>query len=210
MAMIEGWGYGSALVRGMRSAGHHAARWWRLRTKSLAEQYPQWDIGAHSYGWIKVVDFGDGSRLRIGDYCSMATGIVMFLGGEHRADWVTTYPFPAFRRIQVDRQDFHLSKGDISIGSDVWIGARAMVLSGTTIGHGCVIGAGSVVAGDLPPYSIAAGNPCRVVRSRFSPDEVADLLEIAWWDWPAEKVDQFIPVLLSQDIAAFIRAAKSA
>ena len=95
------------------------------------------------------------------------------------------------------------SKGDIVIGNDVWIGARATILSGVTIGDGAVVGAGSLVVSDVPAYAISAGNPCRTTRLRFSPDTIARLLEVRWWDWPRPELVAALPFLLSGDHDAF-------
>lgn len=82
----------------------------------------------------------------------------------------------------------HDLKGDVVIESDVWIGTRVMVLPGVTIGHGCVIGAGSVVTQDCQPYGIYAGNPARFIRFRFPEEKIQLLLESQWWTWPLSKI----------------------
>jgi chloramphenicol O-acetyltransferase type B len=172
----------------------------RRRDMMLASRYPEHRIGRHSYGWPEIMSFGNDGRLTIGDYCSFAAGVVVLLGGEHRADWLTTYPFPALWPVAKTIPGHPATKGDVSIGSDVWIGANAILISGTDIGHGAVIGAGSVVAGSIPPYSVAAGNPCRVIRPRFDADTISTLLAIRWWDWPEDTIARVLPVLLSNDI----------
>ena len=82
------------------------------------------------------------------------------------------------------------------IGSDVWIAGNAIILSGVTIGDGAVVGAGSVVVEDVPPYTIVFGNPARVVRKRFSDDIIAALLDVRWWDLSREQVNALRPLLL--------------
>jgi virginiamycin A acetyltransferase len=96
--------------------------------------------------------------------------------------------------------------GPIEVGHDVWIGTEAPTLPGVTIGHGAVIGARAVVARDVPPCAVMAGNPARVVRMRFDAETVARLLAIAWWDWPAGRVACAIPALVRGDVAALTRA----
>jgi len=128
------------------------------------------------------------------------------LGGGHRTEWVTTYPFSA-----LDPQHKHISghpvsKGDVVIGNDVWIGREAMILSGVTIGNGAVVGARAVVARDIPAYAIVAGNPMKMIRFRFSENQRLALERIAWWEWPRARIDAAMPMLLSDDIDAFINA----
>jgi len=79
------------------------------------------------------------------------------------------------------------SKGDISLGSDVWIGTQSVVLSGATISDGAVIGANSVVNSFVPPYAIAVGSPAKVVKYRFSDQLIRRLLTLKWWDWGDEE-----------------------
>jgi hypothetical protein len=112
---------------------------------------------------------------------------VLFVFGEHRTDLVSTYPLRTLLTPDGRNHDA-TEKGEIAIGSDVWIGTRAMILSGVTIGHGAVVAAGAVVTRDVPPYAIVAGVPARVLRYRFDADTIERLLAIAWWEWPDERV----------------------
>jgi acetyltransferase-like isoleucine patch superfamily enzyme len=172
----------------------------------LREPYAQ--VGAHTYGKPEVVQFyGSEARLKIGKFCSIAGSVTIFLGGDHRTDWVTTYPFPvlsAFWPKVPSIPDTAVTKGDVVIGNDVWIGFGAMILSGVTIGDGSVIGARAVVAGDIPPYAVAVGNPARPVSRRFDEATVARLLRVRWWDWPDEVIAERIPLLCSGDLASFL------
>lgn len=161
-------------------------------------------IGRFTYG-TPALHFGSsGARLRVGQFCSFANDVKIFLGGEHRTDWVTTYPFPQMLACAEGIAGHPATKGDVVIGNDVWIGHGATVLSGVTIGDGAVIGAHAVVARDVPPYAIAVGNPARVLRRRFTEAQIAALLEIAWWDWPLERIESEHRDLLSGNIDAFI------
>lgn len=130
------------------------------------------EIGSMTYGTINAIDFYDGGKLKIGSFCSIAKNVLFVLGGEHYYKTLSTYPFNHFFENKISA----FSKGDIIIGDDVWIGVNSIVLSGVTIGKGAVIGAGSVVTKDIPPYSIAAGNPARVIKKRFS-DEIIKKIE---------------------------------
>ncbi|EHH69666.1 CatB-related O-acetyltransferase [Gluconobacter morbifer] len=161
-------------------------------------------IGRHTYGHPQVQEAGY-APLRIGAYCSIADQVMLILGN-HALDTVTTYPFQTLNGIwdgASEAGDDHDMKG-ITIGNDVWIGFRAVVLPGVTIGDGAVIGAGSIVTKDVPPYAIHAGNPAKLIRYRFAPDIIEDLLKIRWWDWDDEKVNALAPELLSRDIRSFV------
>lgn len=179
----------------------------RGQAKFLA-RYPRYQYGYGSYGLPEVHDWDEGTTLEIGRYCSIAEGVNIYLGGGHRSDWVTTYPFPAFIAQARHIQGYAISRGDVRIGSDVWLCSGATILSGVTIGNGAVVAAASVVTRDVPPYAIVAGNPARVVRWRFDEATRSALLELCWWEWPQEKVMAAIPMLCSDDIDAFIEAAK--
>lgn len=174
-----------------------------MSEKSLQEIYPHFEIGRGSYGGLRIFDWKDGTTVKVGSYCSFAFGVNVLLGGEHRIEWVTTYPFTAFRP-ELNMEGHPKSKGDISIGSDVWVGAEAMILSGVNIGHGAVIGARSVVTHNIPPYAIAVGYPAKIIGYRFGNVEIAGLLHIAWWEWPEERITRALPFLCAADIWGFI------
>lgn len=131
----------------------------------------------------------------------------IFLGGEHRVDWLTTYPFSVFWAEARHIEGHPRIKGDVVIGNDVWIGTDAMILSGVTIGDGAVIGAGAVVGKDVPPYSIVIGNPGVVVRRRFTEEVIGRLLAIQWWNWDDDRIKKVLPLLLSDDPEPFLAAA---
>ena len=177
------------------------------------EDLKQYDIGRYSWGHLTVSSRGPGTTLRVGQFCSFAHGAHIILGGEHRADFVSTYRFPAYPPFnQTHRhlaEDTSVSKGAVVIGNDVWLGHQSLVLSGVTIGDGAIIGAGSVVRHDIPPYAIVAGNPARVAGFRFSPEEIKALLELKWWDWPVERIGAHLDLIMSADVTAFLDAAST-
>lgn len=158
--------------------------------------------GPHTYGQPTIFWWGEEARLMIGDYCSIASGVSFMLGGNHHSEWVTTYPFDA------DPEAWPTSpiakvvpetKGDIVVGSDVWIGTSAFILSGVTIGHGAIIAARSVVTKDVPPYAIVGGNPAKLIRYRFPPEVIERLMSIQWWTWSEDRIAAALPALLSPD-----------
>ncbi|MFN3868435.1 MAG: CatB-related O-acetyltransferase [Hyphomicrobiaceae bacterium] len=167
-------------------------------------------IGDHSYGTPKV-RFASAARLGIGRFCSFADRVEIFLGGNHRLDFVSTYPFHAHpKRWQrgTPLASVAATKGDVVIGCDVWIGSGARIMSGVSIGHGAVVGAGAVVGRDVPPFAIVAGNPAAVVRMRFSEAQIAGLLETAWWDLRDDQIAELAPLLSSTDIDGLIDRAR--
>lgn len=163
-------------------------------------------MGKGSYGQPQVLGFGEGACAIVGKYCSIADGVIFMTGGEHRVDWVTTYPFSAlWPNVAGHIQGHPKTKGNIVIGNDVWIGMNALILSGVTIGDGAVIGAGALVAKDVPPYAIVGGNPAKLIRYRFDPQTIKKLLVIAWWDWTDDEIIKAMPLMLSNDISAFVK-----
>ncbi|WP_279362441.1 CatB-related O-acetyltransferase [Xanthomonas sacchari] len=175
----------------------------------LVSNDPRITVGRFTYGEARFKVWTEAERIQIGAFCSIAEGVIIFGGGEHRSDWITTYPLRiAFGSPGAGQDGLPHTKGPTIIGNDVWIGHGAMVLSGVTVGDGACIGAGAVVSKDVPPYAIVAGNPARLVRMRFDAQSVARLLEIRWWDWPIEKIRAFESLLSDSDISAFIEAAE--
>jgi len=154
--------------------------------------------------------YGPG-RLVMGRYCALARDVRFIMGAAaHRTDAVATYPFPMFGGDWLQHMPAFAERpvrGDTVLGSDVWLGYRATVLPGVTIGSGAVVAAESVVASDVPPYAVVAGNPARVQRRRFSDHDVDRLLALAWWDRPADWVTRNVGALMSGDVDALERAA---
>jgi acetyltransferase-like isoleucine patch superfamily enzyme len=159
-------------------------------------------------------------KISVGKYCSIADQVVIFTGGNRHTDFAANYPvdvlgsvprnssdskrrsvgaspviFNTLRRVaqsipylQIGRS--YLGTKNTTIGNDVWIGFGALIMGGVAVGDGAVVAAGSVVFSEVPPYAVAAGNPARVIRSRFSQRTVERLLRIRWWDWPEDKIRQ--------------------
>ena len=148
-------------------------------------------------------EFGD--RLIIGKFCAIASGVRFIMGSaNHRISSISTYPFHVFGGAWEEHTPPHLSqlpfKGDTVVGHDVWIGRESVILPGVHIGDGAIVAAYSVVARDVPPYTLVGGNPARKIRRRFDPELISWLLELRWWDFPPERLDAFLPVLCSDDL----------
>ncbi|MFM9913333.1 MAG: CatB-related O-acetyltransferase [Methylophilaceae bacterium] len=148
-------------------------------------------IGRFSYGYekISIMQWGEGASLKIGSFCSIASSVTIFLGGNHRLDWITTFPFGHIFENElggVGIQGHPATNGDVSIGDDVWIGHGSTILSGVTIGCGAVIAANSNIVKDVIPYEVVGGNPAKHIKNRFSNEIRGLLLELKWWDLPLD------------------------
>ena len=166
-------------------------------------------IGRFSYGDPEILVWSTTDRkVIIGNFTSIAKGCKIILNGEHNTDWITTFPFRKFRSRwpQAAQIKGHpKTKGNVIIGSDVWIGRDSMILSGLKIGHGAVIGAKSLVTKDVEPYTIVGGNPAGFIKKRFSDRQIKNLLEIKWWNWPDNQIINNISLLSSNKIDNFIK-----
>lgn len=134
------------------------------------------NIGNCSYGNITVLSFGGTSKLQIGHFCSIASGVVFNLSGDHPTNRVSTFPFMA--KALNGKMNEAASKGDIIIEDDVWIGQNAIIMSGITIGQGAVVAAGAVVTSTVPPYAIVGGVPAKIIRYRFEQPIIDYLLTL--------------------------------
>ncbi|HNW82989.1 MAG TPA: CatB-related O-acetyltransferase [bacterium] len=144
-------------------------------------------------------------RLIIGKFCSIACGAkFIFTSANHTLNSLSTYPFPIFfEEWNLDKKNVATAwdnKGDIVIGNDVWIGYEAVVLSGVHIGDGAIIGTRAVVTKDIPPYAIVGGVPAKEIRKRFDEETISKLKQIEWWNWPFDKIQQFLPYIMNGEI----------
>lgn len=149
-------------------------------------------------------EFGD--KLIIGKFCSIASGTKFIMGpANHRLSSVTAYPFNVFGGLWREVTPDHLSqlpfKGDTVVGNDVWFGRDCVIMPGVKIGDGAVIAAYSVVVKDVPPYSVAGGNPAKLIKKRFDDELIELLLRFKWWDLAPEALAEILPLLCDPDLA---------
>ncbi len=164
-------------------------------------------VGRYTYPKVPPVICypGDVGNVRIGAFTSIAQGCAIFSGGEHPPDWVTTFPLRICMGLPGRREDgLPRSKGNVTIGNDVWLGYQSTILSGVNIGDGAIVAAGAVVTSDVPPYAIVAGVPAKILRYRFAAEQIEQLLKIAWWNWKDEVIRDRCAELSSPDLSSFI------
>ena len=144
------------------------------------------EIGKHTYGPVNICSMVPGKKVFIGNFVSIAEDSMFLLGVDHPLNNLSTYPF----RTMVKQGTDAVSKGDITVQDDVWIGRRATILSGVSIGQGAVVAAGAVVASDVPPYAIAGGVPAKIIRYRFSKDIIDYLLTLDYSSLTEDQIEE--------------------
>ena len=188
---------------------------------SAVVRHPRMEVGAYTYAsafdppqdWAGrlapyLFDFSP-ERLVIGKFCQIADGVTFITASaNHRRDGISTYPFAIFGEGEREGRPSMPGPGpDTVVGHDVWLGRGAVVLPGARLGDGVIVGAGAVVAGEVPPYSVIAGNPARVLRARFDDRDVEKIRRIAWWDWPIEAILAHEAAISGGDVDALARIA---
>ena len=147
------------------------------------------------------------NNITFGNFCSIGENIKVYLGGNHRSDWVTTFPFG---HIYLDNfntfngQGHPSTKGNIVVGNDVWIADNVTIMSGITINDGAIIANNSHIVKDVEPYSLVGGNPAKIIKYRFNTNQIEQLLKIKWWDWDDSKINENIKLLCNENIDDFI------
>jgi acetyltransferase-like isoleucine patch superfamily enzyme len=167
-------------------------------------------FGKYTYGNPRIYWENNDAKLIVGNFCSIAENVNIFLGGNHRTDWVTTYPFGHIHPTTFNKFNgvgHPSTKGNVIIGNDVWIGYGVTIMSGVTIGDGVVIANNSHVVKNIEPYSLVGGNPAKLIKYRFTQEQIEKLLEIKWWNWDEEKINEFTPLLCNNNIDEFIKFA---
>jgi acetyltransferase-like isoleucine patch superfamily enzyme len=179
------------------------------QTYNVTEKGSLISIGRYTYGIenMAISHANPGASLTVGSFCSIAQRTEVFLGGEHRVDWTTTFPFGHvfFDEFGKGTVGGHpTTKGDVVIGHDVWIGSGATILSGVTVGDGAVLAANANVIHDVAPYEIVGGNPAKHIKFRFEASVVEALMVLRWWDLPVDVIRQIAPALSQAPTAELI------
>ncbi len=152
-------------------------------------------VGDYTYGGLNVLTYNKDSRLKIGRYCSIAQEVMFILSADHYTNHISSYPFRVW--VMGEKQE-GVSKGDIVVENDVWIGFRATILSGVHIGQGAVIAAGAVVTEDVPPYAIVGGVPAKIIKYRFEPKMREAMLKIDYNNLTEEMIKEHINELYTE------------
>jgi chloramphenicol O-acetyltransferase type B len=175
--------------------------------------YAGYHHGVHFEDCVLYMDGADRKKdvdkLVIGKYCSIASGAKFMMCGNHghRHDWIATYPLDVLEQESSSSKKFpaaFLKKGDTLIGNDVWIGFEALIMPGVHIGDGAVIAARAVVTKNVEPYTIVGGNPARVIKKRFSDENISALIKVKWWDWSDDKIRDNLHILRSGNVAELL------
>ena len=161
----------------------------------------------YSYG-NPIIKWGGNpeATYKCGNFCSIAENFVCYLGGNHRTDWITTYPFGHINQnvFKCNIPGHNSTRGHVEIGNDVWICSNVTIMSGVKVGDGAVIAANSHVVKDVEAYSITGGNPAKLIKYRFTQEQIKKLLDIKWWNWSIEKINENLSLLCSNNIDDFI------
>ncbi len=194
--------------------------------KAILPEKPSLTIpfGRHSYGpqpellgfmpWLAKIARGS----RVGNFCALSSGIKFSFLGKHNYRWVSTYPFyNFFDAWEFEDKVWHKGVPDetaieaqpIIIENDVWVASNVLIKEGIRVGNGAVIAMGSLVTKDVPPYALVGGNPAKVIKFRFTKEQIAALETIAWWNWTDKEIKKAVPLLLSEDVEALISYAKN-
>lgn len=158
--------------------------------------------GEKTYGTPEIVCFDSVSKLAVGRYTSIASNVSILLGANHRRGMLTTYPRSLINKTISQKETNE--QGDVSIGSDVWIGYGATIIGPAVIGDGAIIGASALVLGDVPPYAVVGGVPAKVLKYRFDEDTIKKLLQLKWWNKSEKEVKALEDCLYSEDVEALL------
>jgi len=146
-------------------------------------------------------------KLIIGDYVQIAADVKIIMGGNntHNPEFISSYPFlepKALKRA-------YKGAGATVIGNDVWLGTACILMPGIKIGNGALVAAYAVVTKDVPAYALVAGNPARILRYRFTEEEIAQLETLKWWEWTDEKTAALLTEIQASKVEALVEASNN-
>ena len=184
-------------------------RYWANRTHEALNKRDDVEIGDYTYGNPQIRTGAGIVKCKIGKFCSIASGVSIQLTSDHHSDWISTYDLS----VLLQGDDFEkaynsktcIAKGNVVIGNNVWICERAIILPGVTIGNGAIIAANCVVTKSVPAYSICAGIPGKIIKKRFSDEEIKILERIQWWNWPEEKILKGLSLIESNSVEDLLK-----
>ena len=162
-------------------------------------------LGEYSY----ISQFSIVNKTDIGKFCSIAHGCFIGLWEHNTA--VSTHSFYLYEHsgnFVTGYKNYERDHILTNIGNDVWVGANSIILKGVKIGDGAIIGAGSVVTKNIPAYAIAAGNPAKIIKFRYSKKDIEWLLELKWWNFSRKKLKNLIEKRAFENFQIFKRLLK--
>jgi virginiamycin A acetyltransferase len=172
------------------------------------------DIEDPSNFEIRNVPYNFGpAKLIIGKFCAIATGAQFLMpAANHPTVGVSTFPFFVFGEDWAAKTMDVLASmtgEDTVIGNDVWVGREAVIMPGVKVGDGAIIGTRAFVTTDVPSYGVVSGNPARLIKRRYEPEEIELLQRLAWWDWPIELITEHVRDILTGTPAQLDQIAKA-
>ena len=181
--------------------GKNKREWYKLHPESdtipmNSFYFDNVSLGNGSYGELNVVDFGGENKLIIKNYVSIAQNVTFVLNADHYTNHISTYPFKV-KALRITKTEA-FGKGNIEVDDDVWIGYGATIMSGVHIGQGAIVAAGTIVTKDVPPYSIVGGIPAKVIKYRFEPEMIEELLKIDYSKLTKEDIEKHIDDLYTE------------
>lgn len=167
-------------------------------------------VGDFTFGVDRIKFMYQQADFHIGNFCSIGQNVTIYLGGNHRGDWCTTFPFGHIFQSEFPHHGVGhpATNGEVIIGNDVWIADNVTIMSGVHIGNGAIIANNSHVVKDVAHYAIVGGNPAELIKYRFSWDIIERLQRVEWWYLTNEFIQSNVGLLCSNDIVSFLDAAE--